>query len=437
MARAQWKRTSSPAAAMRRGIRATALVTVALAATALVVSCKNSSGGSDTSGCGTRGCKLTAPDAGPEDTFGFAIAIEGDVLVVGGMSDETAEDAGAAYIFDWDGSSWVFEQRIEAGDARGGDLFGASVAISGDVILVGAPGEDLDNNAGNGGGNGAVYVFRHDGTTWSQERKIFASDYTASDAFGITVAVDGDVAVIGSYLDDDNGNDSGSVYIYRHSTGTSWPEEQKINPASAAAFDRFGYSVDLEDTVIVVGAYRDDNNGGQSGSAFVFRYGGATWTEEQILLASDGAPGDEFGISVDLSDDAIVVGSHLDDAGEEDSGSAYVFRYSGATWNQEQKLVPADPGAFDSFGIHVTVDDDLVVVGSYRDDDDGVRSGSAYAFRVNGTRWSLEEKLTAADATTGDHFGVSTAADDDTVTIGAYQAGPGNDASGHVYVFEL
>ena len=187
----------------------------------------------------------------------------------------------------------------------------------------------------------------------------------------------------------------------------------------------------------MVGAYRDDDMGDSSGSAFVFRFNGATWVEEQQLNASDGAANDEFGFATQIDGDTIAVGSHLDDASAEDSGSAYVFRFDGTSWTQQQKITPADAAAFDSYGADVSIDNDLLVVGASRDDDDGLRSGSAYVYRFEVDRWVEAHKLTASDATTGDQFGISTAADDDRIAVGAYQAGPGDDASGAAYVFEL
>ena len=424
--RAQWMRWSGNLA-------------LVLAMGAGLSSCKNDGSGSNTAGstdCGTEGCQLLAPDSEPFYTFGFSIYIDGDRVVTGAASDDDGINSGAAYVYRRNESNWLIEQKLSASDAVGGDFFGSSVAISGDWVAVGAFREDFDDLPSTGQQNGAVYMYRFDGSVWVQAQKLLASDLAGGDLFGVAVDIDADTLVIGSFLDDASAADSGSAYIYRYD-GASWIEEQKIVPASAAAFDRFGVSVGIDATGIVVGAYRDDDMGDSSGSAFVFRFNGATWVEEQQLNASDGAANDEFGFATQIDGDTIAVGSHLDDASAEDSGSAYVFRFDGTSWTQQQKITPADAAAFDSYGADVSIDNDLLVVGASRDDDDGLRSGSAYVYRFEVDRWVEAHKLTASDATTGDQFGISTAADDDRIAVGAYQAGPGDDASGAAYVFEL
>ena len=180
--------------------------------------------------------------------------------------------------------------------------------------------------------------------------------------------------------------------------GTSWSEQQKLVANDGAEEDDFGFSMVLSGDTLVVGASYDSNdNGSNSGSAYVFVPSGTTWTQQQKLVASDGAANDDFGISVALSGDTLVVGAALDDDNGSTSGSVYVFVRSGTTWTQQQKLVASDGVAYDEFGGSVTLDGDTLVVGAALDDDNGSASGSVYVFVRSGTSWSLQQKLVASD----------------------------------------
>ena len=182
--------------------------------------------------------------------------------------------------------------KLTASDAAAQDRFGRSVSLSGDVAIVGAPQQF----------SGAAYVYRFDGTTWSEEQKLTASDGAAGDAFGTTVSVSGPVAVVGAPLHDDAGNYSGAAYVYRFN-GTTWTEEQKLIASDAAAEDFFGGSVAVDGNVVVVGAHGDDDAGSRSGAVYVYRFGGMNWIEEQKLTASDGVANDAFGVSVSTAGD--------------------------------------------------------------------------------------------------------------------------------------
>ena len=220
------------------------------------------------------------------------------------------------------------------------------------------------------------------------ETKILADDGAASDLFGYSVAVSGDTAVVGTIRDDDNGSDSGSVYVFERNEGgaDNWGQVIKLLPSDGASGDWFGYSVAVSGYTVVVGASRDDDNGGSSGSAYVFERneGGAdNWGQVVKLLPGDGAAFDEFGYLVAVSGDTVVVGAISDVDNGVRSGSAYVFeRNEGGAdnWGQVLKLLPGDGAAGDFFGISVAASDDTVIVAAYLDDDNGANSGSAYVF---------------------------------------------------------
>ncbi len=209
--------------------------------------------------------------------------------------------------------------KLLASDGAGGDQFGWSASVWGDVAVIGAPFDD-----DNGSGSGSAYIYRFDGTSWAAEAKLLAADAAEGDRFGDSVSVSGDTAVIGANADDDNGFDSGSAYVFRFD-GTNWVQEAKLLAADGAEVDFFGDSVSFSGDTAVIGAYRDDDNGNQSGSAYVYRFDGTSWVQEAKLLAADGAVGDELGFSISVSGDTAVIGAYRDDDNGTNSGSAYIF----------------------------------------------------------------------------------------------------------------
>ncbi|MCK9516995.1 MAG: FG-GAP repeat protein [Ottowia sp.] len=222
------------------------------------------------------------------------------------------------------------------------------------------------------------------------EWKLVASDGAADDRFGYSVAISGDgtTAIIGSYQDDDLGDQSGSAYIFTRS-GSTWTQQAKLVPSDGAANDWFGFLVAIsgDGNTTIVGAYQDDDNGSNSGSAYIFTKSGVTWTQQAKLVPSDGAGGDLFGWSVAISayGNTAIVGSYLDNDLGSASGSVYVFTRSGVTWTEQAKLLASDGAANDNFGYSVTIsgDGNTAIVGSRFDDDRGGNSGSAYIYHLN------------------------------------------------------
>ena len=218
---------------------------------------------------------------------------------------------------------------------------------------------------------------------WTETQKILADDGATLDCFGASVSVDGDTALIGAYWDDDNGVDSGSVYVFTR-TGSTWTQQTKLLASDGAAGDAFGYTVSLDGDTALIAASLDDDNGESSGSAYVFTRTGTTWTEQAKLLPLDGVAGDNL-CWVSLNGDTALLGVPGDDDNGEHTGSAYVFTRTETTWTQEAKLLAADGAAQDWFGYGVSIDGDTALIGSELDDDSGTDSGSAYicSFRDN------------------------------------------------------
>lgn len=262
--------------------------------------------------------------------------------------------------------------------------------------------------------------------------KLTASDPVASDEYGYEIALGLDAAALAAHFDDDMGVDAGSVYVYRR-TGTSWGGEVELHASDAAAGDQFGSDVSISGDVLVVGA--EAGNAG-TGAAYVFRWNGTSWIEEDILTASDAAASDRFGVAVGVSGDAIVIGASGDDDSFSSSGSVYVYRYNGSTWDKEQKINAFDAAQSDIFGRFVDIDGDVLVSSAPNDDDNFSGSGSAYVYRWNGTMWILDNKLTASDAATNDHFGQSLSLEGDRLAVGSYRSDTAGTDAGSVYIFE-
>ncbi len=221
------------------------------------------------------------------------------------------------------------------------------------------------------------------------ESKLTAFDGAAFERFGTSVAISGDTVVVGAYVDDDNGNNSGSAYIYERNARGKLVLVEKIVASDGAAGDHFGYSVAISGDTVVVGANLDDDNGSSSGSAYIFdrnEGGPDNWGEVTKIVASDGAISDQFGKSVAISENTVVVGAFEDDDNGNRSGSAYIFeRNEGGpdNWGEVTKILPSNGAAEDRFGVSVAISGDTVVVGAYRSDARGSDSGSAYIFERN------------------------------------------------------
>ena len=269
--------------------------------------------------------------------------------------------------------------------------------------------------------------------------KRLAADGEAFDLFSSALAIDGDTLVVGAWNDTIGANwGQGSVYVFARS-GVSWTQQQKLIANDGESFDNFGIAVTLSSDTLVVGAIGDKIGANQSqGSAYVFTRSGGIWTQQQKLVANDGAADDWFGWAIALDGDMLVVGARNDDIGANtDQGSAYVFTRSDSTWTQQQKLVANDGAAGDNFGTAVALDGDMLVVGALNDvvGANG-RQGSAYVFGRSGSTWTQQQKLAANDGQVDDDFGAAVALSGHTVFVGAPSDSIGaNMRQGSVYFF--
>jgi hypothetical protein len=290
--------------------------------------------------------------------------------------------------------------------------FGWAVSLSNNTGLISAPDEDTEL----GKDGGAVYVIKNNGEL--QER-IIPADGQAYDKFGYSVSHDGSFAFIGAIGDRVNGPFSGSVYIF-HNNGSNWTQIQKIFPNNANASDMFGYSVSVKGNLAIVGARQAFGTVAKSGAAFVFRFDGLTWQQEAKLISSDGAEGDFFGNSVSLSDNGvIVIGAYGNNGNTSNSGAAYIFEKIGSEWKQTAKLAASNGQSGDLFGFSVSICKQDVLVGAYQNINGMKYHGAAYIFSKVGTGWIQTAKLSDENGKAHDFFGVSVAIQDSTVLIGA------------------
>ncbi|MCP4711447.1 MAG: hypothetical protein GY869_22735, partial [Planctomycetes bacterium] len=379
--------------------------------------------------------KLTAGDGAAGDLFGNSISISGDYAIVGSTEDDdNAANSGSAYVFKRDGDTWVQHQKLTAADGAVEDEFGR-VSMSGDYAVIGARYDDDMGDA-----SGSAYIFKRDGDTWVQHQKLTASDGTWHDTFGASVHMAGDYAIIGAPWDEVNGWNSGSAYIFKLEGGT-WVQKAKLLASDGATEDRFGgAAISSDGSYAVVGSSRDDDNGADSGSIYIFEKPLGGWTdmtETHKRTPGDGQAGDGFGVRVAVSGDYIAAGASRDDDKGTDSGSVYIFKNDGSNWTEHQKLLAGDGAGGDFFGISLSLTDSVLLAGAMGDTDNGTDSGSVYSFKLQGGNWVEYQKLTAFDGAAGDKFGQALAVSGNSILVGApYDDNNGAD-SGSVYVYNI
>jgi len=373
--------------------------------------------------------KLLPLDGAYGDNFGYSVSIDGEYAIVGAWEDDdNGSGSGSAYIFKRDGTVWSEQAKLTASDGYSGDHFGVSVSIDGEYAIVGAPGYRYQR--------GSAYIFKRDGEAWTQQAKLLASDGYSSDDFGFSVSIDGEYTIVGAYGDSDNGYQSGSAYIFKRN-GEIWTQQAKLLASDGYDNDCFGVSVSIDGEYVIVGAIYDDDNGSNSGSAYIFKRDGMAWIQQAKLLASDGYNSDFFGRSVSIDGDYAIIGAYQDYDNGSDSGSAYIFTRDVTDWIQQAKLLPSDGYGRDHFGYSVSINSECAIVGAFQDDDNGLSSGSAYIFKRDGTVWSEQDKLLASDGYDVDNFGWSVSIDGDYAIVGARYDDDNGSNSGSAYIFEV
>ncbi len=425
--------------------------------------------------------KFTASNAGFNHRFGSSVSLSNNRVLIGASGENSSgTNTGAAYIFEFNNKTWTQTQKLNATDAQANAKFGNSVSLIGNRVLITAV---TDTN------KGAAYVFNFNGNTWSLSQKLTASDATAQDEFGFAASLTNDRFVVGAHLDDSNGNNSGSVYVFYKNginwsqsqkvlavagtqaadgyfgsvsisnnraligvpgdgcayifdfDGNNWIQTQKIIAVNGSFSNRFGISVSLSGNRALIGASNQvnfsNNIGFNGGAAYIFDFDGDNWTQTRKIMATDGAAGDRFGFSVSLSGNRALVGAFLNDGHIISSGSAYIFNFNGTIWTQTTKIIALDGETGDDFGNSVSLSGNRALIGAQRDNDHGFFSGSAYIFDFDGSNWSLTNKITALDGEASDQFGGSVSLSGNRALIGAQGDVDGNPRPGSAYIFDF
>ncbi|MEY2548105.1 MAG: trimeric autotransporter adhesin [Verrucomicrobiota bacterium] len=434
---------------------------------------------------------VKASNTDANDEFGLSVAISGDTVVVGAWQESSnavgvdgdqlnnnAKNAGAAYVFVRSGSTWTQQAYLKASNTDPGDFFGISVAIFRDTIVVGAAFEDSkatgidgDQNDNSAKNAGAAYVFVRNGTTWSQQAYLKASNTDAGDLFARRVAIYGDTIIAGAYGEDSkstgiNGDQSdnsartaGAAYIFVRS-GTTWSQQAYLKASNTDANDQFGYSLAISIDTVVVGAVsegsnatgvngnQNDNSAPWSGAAYVFVRHGTTWSQEAYLKASNTNASDGFGSSVAVSADTVVVGAPNEasnatgiDGNQSDNstlyaGAAYVFMRQITTWTQQVYLKASNTAAKNFFGHSVALSQGTLVVsangecstsagigGNQTQNPNTPLVGAVYVFVGRRGLWKQQAYLKAPDPELNDEFGWSVEIFGDTAVVSAYHEG--------------
>ena len=370
--------------------------------------------------------KVIASDVRDGSAFGGGVAIHNDRAIVGAAGDDN--NRGAAYVFKWLNGTWTEQAKLTAGDGAEGHVFGNAVAVHNGTAIVGAK-----YDSPNGQSSGSAYIFRHDGEAWIEDAKLVPEGGAAHDRFGFAVNIEGDIAVIGAPY-----GHGGAAYVFRW-TGLEWVQIQKLQALDTAEHDHFGISVAISGQKLAVGAEAVDD---WAGGVYIFDQNGWQWEEKQKLSPPDPDGGHTFGSRVAFHGSHLVTrrGADRESCGDADpchSGAAYVYRYVEGTWILQQKLVTDPSLASDSFARSVSIDGNYLIVGASSDSRAATFAGAAYVFRREGSKWHEVAKLAARDAAEDDFFGSDVALDGTHVIAGARGVDDGGEYAGAVYAFTL
>lgn len=374
--------------------------------------------------CQNQISKLKPSDGGAEDFFGNAVSINGKTVIVGARFEDTnGWGAGAAYIFRNIGNEWKEEQKIIGSEIDEMDFFGTCVDVSGDLAVVGAP---------NDRGTGTVYVYRRINSNWIEEKILQASDGYNGELFGNEVAVNSssNMIVVGAPMDN---LQVGSAYIFIYN-GSDWIEAQNICANDCFAGDKFGFSISISEDgkVILVG----DVGANSSGRAHAFIQDGEIWVRVSKLTPNQGTYADAFGASVSICKDITVVGSRYDDVDFLDSGSSHIYIRQGNNWIWKTKICAYDRHENQRFG-YACIENGLILVGATHDNQNGLESGAAYIFKLQNDEWIQAAKILPEDGFAEDWFGSAVKISENIAVISSPYDNDNGINSGSVYLFDI
>lgn len=360
--------------------------------------------------------EVTEADPAFDPEFGYAVALHGTTAMIGAQQAKIGDNEaqGAVYVFEESGGVWTRTQKLVASDGQAYDTFGHAIAFNGTTALIGAYSASVNDNYG----QGAVYAFTLSDGVWSETQKIVTNDGLAFDFFGYSIALNGTTALIGADGATVGTQDfQGKAVVFSQSPDGTWTQGQTLVAGDGGIGDIFGYSVALEGTTAVIGAYA---NNGYQGAAYVFGLTDGTWSQSQKLIAADGASNTYFGYAIALSGSNLLIGSWgANPGGVDTQGAAYIFTESGGTWTQTQELLADDGGHGDKFGHSVALQGTTALIGA-----DGWSNSSAqgavYAFDGSSGAFVETQKFVASDGAPSDQFGLPVTLDGNTALVGSW-----------------
>lgn len=385
--------------------------------------------------------ELIAPlDAAAGQGFGYRVAVDDSdqwLAVSAYLDDVSGFASGSVYLFKKNqNGQWSQYQKLSADDGASNDVFGSSIALSSDTLLVGAP---FDSDNGVDSGSAYVFILNTEGQ-WVQQQKLLPTDGMQQAGFGNSVAISSSGLLVAASTDNAAGENSGAVYVFQYDANASlWLQSQKLTAADTASEDNFGYSLSAFDSNIVIGALLSDAQGFESGAAYVFSANGlGVWSETQKLLPSDGGVNGLFGAGVALDSQLLAVGA-LGEGDGVTSGAVYLYEKNlQGTWQQVQKVSPSDGGSGDAFGLSIALRPPYMAVGAYQNNDPVSNTGAIYSF-VQGEdqTWSQQVKLGITDPESDDWLGISVALHSDQLIAGALLDDVSGAESGAVYGYSF
>ena len=352
---------------------------------------------------------FTMPDISGVDAFGSSVAIDGNHILISAPSNNS-DAAGAGRVYLFDGISGHLSQTFSMPDLTSFDIFGSSVAIDGNNVLIGAIGNDSD-----GISVGRAYLF--DGMSGNLSQRFTIPDITSTDRFGSAVAIDGNNVLIGAPFNDSDGIDVGRAYLFDGITGNL---TQTFIMPDAASRDFFGSSVAIDGNNVLIGAPSNNADGTDVGRAYLFN--GNTGDLSRTFMMPDITDNDRFGSAVAIEGSKILIGASQNDSDGSNVGRAYLF--DGVSGDLSQAFIMPDATDGDLFGSSLTLEGNHVLIGASRNNSDGTNVGRAYLF--DASTGDLSQTFTIPDITDRDSFGISVALSHNQVLIGA----PGNDSDG-------
>jgi len=359
---------------------------------------------------------FTSSDNALGDAFGVRMSMSGDTVVIGDADDShDAPWSGSAYVFVKDGAGWVQQQKLLPTTPANDQVFGASVSIDGDTIVVGAPGEGDPSLRF----AGAAYVFVRDGSNWVLQQKLLLPEPRFGDGFGGAVAISGDSIVVTAGGDGDDNFLPGSASVFTRDQNGVWSFQQKFRASDQIRDQMYGGSVAISgDTVLVGSEYIAPKHGAGIGAVYVYERVGTVWSGTKKLTSSTWKGGYEFGRYLAIDGNIAVIGAYYEEHGSNTRGSVYVFVRDRGEWAQQQKLfVKEELAEWDFFGGSVAIHGSTILAGN--SGADGQR-GAAYVFTADDKlNWSQQTKLVAGDGLIEEHFATSVATNGSEVLVSA------------------